>query len=64
MQGMTKGTLIDAMRDYPNDTPITVAIGTLAFKAKPEEFEWAVRPGGTIKALSVANDPAAICLEL
>jgi len=65
MQGMTKGDLIDAMKDYPNDTPIAVAIGTLATKAKPEgEFFWLNKPFGNIKAISVAPARDAIILEL
>ena len=62
MAKMTKGKLIEAMKDYPDDTPIAVAVGTVPLNA--ESYAWLDGPNSCPLVWTVSERPDAIILEL
>lgn len=62
---MNKAQLIEAIKDYPDDAPVEVAVGFPGVATLPEaDYAWSDKPGGNIRAISVSNNPGAIVLEL
>lgn len=56
---MTKAELLEAIKDYPDDAPVVVAIGQHL-----SLIEYACYSSTTAAAYSVGDDPVAIVLEL
>lgn len=62
---MNKQHLIEAIKDYPDDAPVVVAVGfNGALQLQAEDYYWEAKAGGNIHAISVSDRTDAIVLEL